>query len=85
MATEKYILTKGVIKVHDGKPIKSGESVISPNLFAKIVESVPTDAVIDKEKDKTKKDKLKEEKLISSMLKVTDERTKKEIDKKVIK
>jgi hypothetical protein len=74
MPAEKYILTNGKIKDHDGKPIKSGESVISQTLLATITKAVPTDATIDKEKDKAKKEKLKEAKLLKELKITTDDR-----------
>ena len=74
---EKYILTKGKIAVHDGEPIKAGESVISSTLLASITKVVPTDATIDKEKDPVKKEKLKEAKLLKEVLKITTDDRKK--------
>lgn len=78
----RCILTKGKIAVHDDKPIKAGESVISPTLLAAITKVVPTDATIDKEKDPVKKEKLKEVKLLKEVLKITtDDRKKAEVKK----
>ena len=74
--TDKYILTKGKIAVHDGKPIKSGDSVTSPSLLASVVKVTPTDEVIEKEKDQVKKEKLKEAKLLKELKITTDDRKK---------
>jgi hypothetical protein len=73
---EKYLITKGKIAVHDGKPVKSGDSVISETLLASITKVTATDAAIDKEKDTTKKEKLKEAKLLKELKITTDDRKK---------
>jgi hypothetical protein len=71
---ENYLLTKGKISVHDGKPVKSGDSVISPTLLASLTEATATDATIDKETDPVKKEKLKEVKLLKDLQITTDDR-----------
>jgi hypothetical protein len=73
---DKYLITKGKIAVHDGKPVKSGDSVISPTLLASIAKVTATDATIDKEKDAVKKEKLKEAKLLKELKITTDDRKK---------
>jgi hypothetical protein len=73
---DKYIITKGKIAIHDGKPVKSGDSVISSTLLASITKVTATDAAIDKEKDAVKKEKLKEAKLLKELKITTDDRKK---------
>lgn len=78
---DKYHISKGVIKVHDGKPIKSGESVISERLFSQITAS-ETDANIEKEKNAAKKIKLQEAKFLTKMkVRKDDQSTKKVVVK----
>jgi hypothetical protein len=74
--SDKYHISKGTIKVHDGKPIRSGDSVISSTLLASITKVTATDATIDKEKDLVKKEKLKETKLLKELKITTDDRKK---------
>jgi hypothetical protein len=76
---DKYLLTKGTIKVHPEKEaarLKSGESLLPDYLFTPMV-TKEVSADIDKEKDTVKKLKLQEAELLKKLEIAKDERPKK--------